>query len=954
MKATFALLAVTASLGEVSAHWGNWKEAPKYSPPRAVDNKCDDKQKSGWSWGDLDVGRFDKYNDWDFSGWTCGEDKSKRDLSGRTFGKTISGECGSSKESAPSFGCDSGSCGGGYDKFSVKKFHVKPEFDCRLEFHYEMPDGSSCKHQADCSKDGTDVYNSQCGGAKKVRFVYPKQNKPKDKCRIEIPEIDFDCEEAEEPVCTKCQQTSTNTFPYGDNTKTFPGGETQTIPSGEETTSFPAGETQTFPGGEETTTVPSDEETTTAQLPGETTSFPGGEGTTSVPAGEETTTVPAGEETTSVPVGEETTTVPSGEETTTAQLPGETTSVPAGEESTTVPSEETNTVPSGEESQTSPISEQTTSYPGGEETTKTFPYGEETTIVTTFDSTSTIFTTEITTVTSCGPEVPDCPATQGTPVVVTQTVPLTTTICPVTETRVETNPPAGETVPATQPEGQKTTTAQSPGETQSVPEGEGSQTVPTGEETNTVPAEGEETAPATEPEAGKTTTAQSPGETQSVPEGEETVPATQPEAGKTTTAQSPGETESVPEGEEETSAVITTTYDSTSTIYTTEVKTITSCGPEVTNCPVTAGTPAVVTETIAVSTTICPVTETLTGNEKPSYTKPANGGDKTTEGSSPEATTDVPEEETTIVTTYDSTSTIYSTNIKTITSCGPEVTNCPVTAGTPAVVTETVAVSTTICPVTETQTQKSPKPTASKPATEEPETPEDGYNVPDVVPSCLNTFIQYLENCEDNTDAACYCPDKSFVDNVFQCLYAHADNDDIVAEAVSFFQGICAPYAEQNPIIATGADSVTEHITVTGTTIITSAHYTTVVVATTVTEPCVSQGTTIEGSSTVRTIETEIVVPEVGFTSGPAGNGPVPAAPTVPATAPVTAPEAGATGSNPEAPAAGETLITNKPVAGTGGVPVPTSAPGDVPVTAGAARNGMGIAAAILAVAIAL
>ncbi|RSL66107.1 hypothetical protein CEP54_003855 [Fusarium duplospermum] len=471
-----------------------------------------------------------------------------------------------------------------------------------------------------------------------------------------------------------------------------------------------------------------------------------------------------------------TTSVPEGEATTT---------VPAGEESTTVPSEETNTVPSGEESQTSPISEQTTSYPGGEETTKTFPYGEETTIVTTFDSTSTIFTTEITTVTSCGPEVPDCPATQGTPVIVTQTVPLTTTICPVTETRVETNPPAGETVPATQPEGQKTTTAQSP-----------------------------------------------------------------------------GETESVPEAEVETSSVITTTYDSTSTIYSTEVKTITSCGPE--------------------------------------------------------------------------------------------VTNCPVTAGTPAVVTETVAVSTTICPVTETQTHKSPKPTASKPATEKPETPEDGYNVPDVLPSCLNTFIQYIENCEDNTDAACYCPDKSFVDNVFQCLYAHADNDDIVAEAVSFFQGICAPYAEQNPIIATGADSVTEHITVTGTTIITSAHYTTVVVATTVTEPCVSQGTTIEGSSTVRTIETEIVVPEVGFTSGPAGNGPVPAAPTVPATAPVTAPEAGATGSNPEAPAAGETLITNKPVAGTGGVPVPTSAPGNVPVTAGAARNGMGIAAAILAVAIAL
>ncbi|UPK91178.1 hypothetical protein LCI18_002113 [Fusarium solani-melongenae] len=697
MKATFALLAVAASLGEVSATWGNFKGAPKYSPPRAVDNKCDDKQKGGWSWGDLNVGSFDKYNDWDFSGWTCGEDKSKRDLSGRTFGKTIFGECGSSKESAPSFGCNSGNCGGGgYDKFSVKKFHVKPEFDCRLEFHYEMPDGSNCKHQSDCSKDGTDVYNSQCGGAKKVRIVYPKQpNKPKEKCRVEIPQIDFDCDKPEKPVCTKCQQTQT--FPYGDNTKTFPGGDhTKTFPYGDNT--------KTFPAGEETTTVPSGEETT---------SFPGGEATTSVPVGEETTTVPSGEETTTFPGeesqtvptgGENTQTYPNGEQTTTfpgaeetTSFPGGqgTTSVPEGEETTTVPTgEETKTVPSGEESQTSPISEQTTSYPGGEETTKTFPYGEETTIVTTFDSTSTIYTTEV----------------------------------------------------------------------------------------------------------------------------------------------------------------------------------------------------------------------------------------------------------------------------KTITSCGPEVTNCPVTAGTPAVVTETVAVSTTVCPVTETQTHKSPKPTGSKPSgdkpsTEKPSAPKDGYNVPDVVPSCLNTFIQYLENCEDNTDAACYCPDKSFVDNVFQCLYAHADNDDIVAEAVSFFQGICAPYAPQNPVIATGADSVTEHITVTGTTIITSAHYTTVVIATTVTEPCVSQGTTIEGSSTVKTIETEIVVPEVGFTSGPAGNGPIPAAPTAPATAPVTAPEAGATGAypvNPEAPAAGETLITNKPVAGTGGVPVPTSAPGNVPVTAGAARNGMGIAAAILAVAIAL
>ncbi|SCN83375.1 uncharacterized protein FFE2_05394 [Fusarium fujikuroi] len=813
MKANFALLALTASLGEVSAHWGKWKEAPKYTPPQAIDNKCQENQKKGWYWDDLQVGQFEKYNDFDFKGWTCGTDKSKRDLTGRHFGKSISAECGPAKEAAPSFGCGAGSK---EKSFSLKKFHVRPEFDCRLEFHYDMPDGSTCKHQADCSKDGTDVYNSQCGGAKNVRFVYPKQpNKPKDKCRVEVPQIDFDCDKPQPP-------SNTYTVPSGENTKTIPYGDnTKTVPAGEETTTAPAGgNTETVPYGENTETVPAGEQTTSGSSPAETTSAPVGENTETVPAGENTKTVPYGENTKTFPAGEETKTVPAGEQTTSGSSGSETTSAPSGET--------TETVPAGENTETAPAGEETKTVPSGEET---------------------------------------------------------------------------KTVPA----GGKTTSGSSGSETTSAPSGENTETVPAGEETKTVPA------------------------------GENT-------------------------------SVITTVYDSTSTVYTTEVKTITSCGPEVTNCPATAGTPVIVTETVAISTTICPVTETLTG-DKPGQTKPTEGGDKpgytqpagekptgdkpakTTEGSSPNATTDVPEEHTTIVTSYDSTSTIYSTEVKTITSCGPEVTNCPVTAGTPAVVTETVAVSTTVCPVTETITHKAPKPekTGSDEKPETPKAPEDGYDVPDVVPSCLNTFLDYVADCKDNTDAACYCPSKDFVANVFECLYAHAENDDTVAQAVSFFQGICAPYAEKNPVIATGADSVTEHITVTGTTIITSAHYTTVVVATTITEPVVASGTPVEGSSTVKTIETEIVVPEVGFTSGPAGNGPIPAQ-TAPATAPAAGTEAPAPGY--EAPGAGETLITGKPAVGTGGLPAPTAT--GVPVTAGAARNGMGIAAAILAVAIAL
>lgn len=73
----------------------------------------------------------------------------------------------------------------------------------------------------------------------------------------------------------------------------------------------------------------------------------------------------------------------------------------------------------------------------------------------------------------------------------------------------------------------------------------------------------------------------------------------------------------------------------TSTIYTTQIRTITACPPEKTDCP--AG-PVVTTEIIAISTTVCPVTESHpskslttskvyeTGGPKPSYTHPYGTG----------------------------------------------------------------------------------------------------------------------------------------------------------------------------------------------------------------------------------------------------------------------------------------------------------------------------------------
>jgi hypothetical protein len=116
-----------------------------------------------------------------------------------------------------------------------------------------------------------------------------------------------------------------------------------------------------------------------------------------------------------------------------------------------------------------------------------------------------------------------------------------------------------------------------------------------------------------------------------------------------------------------------------STVYSTEYYTITSCAPDVPDCPASA---------TVVSSSVVSMT----------------------------------------------TSTVYSTTTKTITDCPDTVSNCP--ADSTTVVTETVAVSTTVCPVepTITETPEQPEETA----TESPEEPTETPSVPE--PS--GSFVQ--------------------------------------------------------------------------------------------------------------------------------------------------------------------------------------------------------------------
>lgn len=124
----------------------------------------------------------------------------------------------------------------------------------------------------------------------------------------------------------------------------------------------------------------------------------------------------------------------------------------------------------------------------------------------------------------------------------------------------------------------------------------------------------------------------------------------------------------------------------TSTIYETSVRTITSCAPTVTNCPNKGGS-YVTTEIISVGITVCPVT-------------------KTSPPATPTPTAETPKGYTV--------STVSVTKTYTITSCAPTVTNCPVGS-----VTSEVVVTTTICPITEASPTSS-KPVVSKPIESKP------------------------------------------------------------------------------------------------------------------------------------------------------------------------------------------------------------------------------------------
>ncbi|RDH19609.1 hypothetical protein M747DRAFT_281694 [Aspergillus niger ATCC 13496] len=151
----------------------------------------------------------------------------------------------------------------------------------------------------------------------------------------------------------------------------------------------------------------------------------------------------------------------------------------------------------------------------------------------------------------------------------------------------------------------------------------------------------------------------------------------------------------------------------TSTVFSTRTATITACPSSVTNCPLRSKTTYVTTETLVVSTTVCPVAD-ITGSSGAIIT--------TQTASHPSATVAVVDNWSSMGGYDITTSTILSTRVITVTACPSSVTNCPLRSKTTYASTETLVVATTVYPVPKvTNTKaKTPLPSVTRASEEGP------------------------------------------------------------------------------------------------------------------------------------------------------------------------------------------------------------------------------------------
>lgn len=140
--------------------------------------------------------------------------------------------------------------------------------------------------------------------------------------------------------------------------------------------------------------------------------------------------------------------------------------------------------------------------------------------------------------------------------------------------------------------------------------------------------------------------------------------------------------------------------------------------------------------------------------------------------------------------------------------------------------------------------------------------------------------------CSGATDAKCYCPSEEIIQDVFVCVGSNGDDNETVAQAIVYIQGVCAASVRGNPGIVTCAASITSTLGASATSV-PSAVYTTVSATYTTQVACTDKNGNAIPGSTITTVSTDVAtVPQCSFATGDAGSGSVVVAVSVTAAIP--------------------------------------------------------------------
>jgi len=732
----FSLFVAGLAVGQAAAT--GWQlDAQKYPSPYNTNNECSTDQQTGYNWDNLEPGSFSSYGSNKFSGFKCGNSFGKRDgITKRAFqDKCITADI----DKHPKIECD------GKDKMTIDSYQVSASWDTDIDAHHEMPDGSICKQTHRCTQGGNTVKNTQCAGSTKVTFKPKKgesgKNESGESCSIGIHSIGFNCGDngsssSTQPAYTAPTTSSAPAYTSSASEVTSEVETTSSAPSSYESSS----EVETTSSAE----VPTISSTTESSP--ETTGdvgSPSSYGSSSAEVPTTSSTTESSPETTGDV--ESPSSYGSSSEipaTSSTESSPETTSLPIfssyANASSTLPVESSVGVPT---SYAVTESSATATAPAYESSTEVSP--ESTAPV--YESSSTVPTNSsapaYSATTSSDVEVPtQTYATPNCPDVLPQCVNTW-----IGQTKCTDN--ADSTCYCKDAEFVKNVMGCIEAWSDDDSNTSGSASYFQGICAPYIP---ENPAIITAcPSVGKPTPA---SETSAAETPEETAPVygSSSTEGSPVTSSVPEETaptyETSPASSSEASPATTTPAElTTSTIYSTVVSTITSCAADVTDCPAESHTTAVVTSIVAVSTTVCPVSEA----ETPASSSEASP--ETTSSSPPAESSPAESSPATTAPAVPTTLTYYSTSAVTITSCAPDVTDCPAssTVVSSVPVSYTVVETPSSSPTSPEQITSASSPAGEVPAPYTSEAPAPtSPAAPATAPAGPSTTITYSSSVQ--------------------------------------------------------------------------------------------------------------------------------------------------------------------------------------------------------------